>query len=39
MTEKQKIKNRCETCECYDCDCEECNCECHEEQVAEKGND
>jgi len=32
-------KDRCETCECYDCDCEECNCECHEEQVAEKGND
>jgi hypothetical protein len=39
MTEKQKTKNRCETCECYDCDCEECNCECHDEQVAEKGND
>ena len=38
MTEKQ-IKNKCETCECYDCDCEECNCECHDEQVAEKGND
>ncbi len=37
MTEK--TKNRCETCECYDCDCDECNCECHEEQVAEKGND
>ena len=32
-------KDKCETCECYDCDCEECNCECHEEQVAEKGND
>jgi len=32
-------KDRCETCECYECDCEECNCECHEEQVAEKGND
>jgi hypothetical protein len=32
-------KERCETCECYECDCEECNCECHEEQVAEKGND
>jgi len=38
MTEKQ-IKNKCETCECYDCDCEECNCDCHDEQVAEKGND
>jgi len=38
MTEKQ-IKNRCETCECYDCDCEDCNCECHDEQIAEKGND
>ena len=37
MTEK--TKNKCETCECYDCDCDECNCECHEEQVAEKGND
>ena len=35
----EKRKNRCETCECYDCDCEECNCECHDEQVAEKGND
>jgi hypothetical protein len=32
-------KDRCETCKCYECDCEECNCECHEEQVAEKGND
>ncbi len=32
-------KEKCETCECYECDCEECNCECHEEQVAEKGND
>jgi hypothetical protein len=32
-------KDRCETCECYKCDCEECTCECHEEQVAEKGND
>ena len=37
MTEK--TKNKCETCECYNCDCDECNCECHEEQVAEKGND
>ena len=35
----EKRKNRCETCECYDCDMEECNCECHDEQVAEKGND
>jgi len=35
----EKRKNRCETCECYDCDCEECNCDCHDEQVAEKGND
>ena len=34
----QKDK-RCATCECYECDCEECNCECHEEVVAEKGND
>jgi hypothetical protein len=32
-------KDRCDTCECYECDCEECNCECHEEVVAEKGND
>ncbi len=35
----EKRKNRCETCECYDCDCNECNCDCHDEQVAEKGND
>ncbi len=35
----EKIKNKCETCECYDCDIEECSCECHDEQVAEKGND
>ena len=32
-------KEKCATCECYECDCEECNCECHEEVVAEKGND
>jgi len=32
-------KDRCDTFECYECDCEECNCECHEEVVAEKGND
>jgi len=32
-------KEKCDTCECYDCDCEECNCECHEDMVAEKGND
>lgn len=32
-------KDRCDTCKCYECDCEECNCECHEEVVAEKGND
>jgi len=32
-------KDRCENCEYYECDCEECNCECHEKQVAEKGND
>ncbi len=35
----EKRKNRCETCECYDCDCNECNCDCHDEQVAEKGDD
>ena len=32
-------KEKCDTCECYECDCEECNCECHEDRVAEKGND
>ena len=32
-------KEKCDTCKCYECDCEECNCECHEEVVAEKGND
>ena len=32
-------KEKCDTCKCYECDCEECTCECHEEQVAEKGND
>ena len=32
-------KEKCETCTCYECDCEECTCECHEETVAEKGND
>ena len=32
-------KEKCDTCECYECDHEECNCECHDEQVAEKGND
>jgi hypothetical protein len=32
-------KEKCDTCECYECDCEECNCECHEDKVAEKGND
>jgi len=32
-------KEKCDTCECYKCDCEECSCECHEEVVAEKGND
>ena len=32
-------KERCDTCTCYECDCEECTCECHEETLAEKGND
>jgi hypothetical protein len=32
-------KEKCDTCECYECDCDECNCECHEDKVAEKGND
>ena len=32
-------KEKCETCTCYECDCDECTCECHEEAVAEKGND
>ena len=32
-------KEKCDTCECYECDCEECNCGCHEDKVAEKGND
>jgi len=32
-------KEKCDTCECYECDCEECTCACHEETVAEKGND
>ena len=32
-------KNKCDTCTCYECDCEECTCACHEETVAEKGND
>ena len=32
-------KEKCDTCECYECDCEECTCDCHEEDIAEKGND
>ena len=32
-------KDKCDTCTCYECDCEECTCDCHEENVAEKGND
>lgn len=32
-------EKKCDTCECYECDCDECNCECHEDKVAEKGND
>ena len=32
-------KEKCDTCECYECDYEECNRECHEDRVAEKGND
>jgi len=32
-------KDKCDTCTCYECDCEECTCDCHEEDVAEKGND
>ena len=32
-------KEKCDTCTCYECDCEECTCDCHEETVAEKGND
>ena len=32
-------KEKCDTCECYECDCDECNCECHEDKVAERGND
>ena len=32
-------KEKCDTCKCYECDCEECDCECHEDKVAEKGND
>ena len=32
-------KDKCDTCTCYECDCDECTCECHEETVAEKGND
>jgi len=32
-------KDKCDTCTCYECDCEECTCDCHEETVAEKGND
>ena len=32
-------KEKCDTCECYECDCEECTCDCHEEAVAEKGDD
>ena len=32
-------KERCDTCTCYECDCEECTCECHEETLAEKGDD
>ena len=32
-------KEKWDTCECYECDCEECTCECHEDKVAEKGND
>ena len=32
-------KEKCDTCTCYECDCEECTCDCHEEDIAEKGND
>ena len=32
-------KDKCDTCTCYECDCDECTCECHEETLAEKGND
>ena len=32
-------KDKCDTCTCYECDCEECTCDCHEEDIAEKGND
>jgi hypothetical protein len=32
-------KQKCDTCTCYECDCDECTCECHEETLAEKGND
>ena len=32
-------KEKCDTCTCCECDCEECTCECHEETLAEKGND
>ena len=32
-------KDKCDTCTCYECDCEECTCDCHEEAVAEKGDD
>ena len=32
-------KEKCDTCTCYECDCEECTCDCHEEAVAEKGDD
>ena len=32
-------KEKCDTSTCYECDCEECTCDCHEEAVAEKGDD
>ena len=32
----EKIKNKCETCECYECEEEECTCECHIEQKNEE---
>lgn len=34
-----KTKEKCDTCTCYECDCTECTCDCHEDAVAEKGND
>jgi hypothetical protein len=35
----EDIVDKCDTCECYECDKEECNCDCHEDKVAERGND